>query len=183
MTLTVTPIGIARTPYVDWAPHQPPDRDAPEGRFKVVIDDRYTDGLADLDRFSHIIIIAFLDRSDEVVETRVRPPWAGGREVGLWASRSPSRPSPLGLTIVRLVRIEGNTVFTSPMDLLDGTPVVDIKPYIRSLDSHAGANDGWIEDLDGHEHLLQHLRGVSHDHDQGHDPHHHGHHAVDKETT
>ena len=178
-TITLTPIGVAKTPYADWAPHQPVEREAPPGAFRVELDPRYAEALGDLESFTHVIVISYLDRSPGFESPRVRPPWAKGKEVGLFASRSPARPNPVGLSIVKILRVEGSTIFTSPMDLLDDTPVLDIKPYLHTLDSRPEANDGWVETLDGHEHLLQHLRGVIHDHhdhghDHGNDHHHHG---------
>ncbi len=175
-TINFTPIGIVRTPYTaDWAPQQPLEREAPAESFRIELDERYAPGLADLDSFSHLIVLTYLDRSKGYQGSRVQPPWAKGKEVGLWASRSPARPNPIALSVVRILRIEGATITTSPLDLLDETPVLDIKPYVKTLDARTEANDGWIEGLEGHDHLLQHLRGVPHDHGHDHD-HDHGHH-------
>ncbi len=169
-------IGVARTPYSDWAPDQPLAREAAPDAFRIDLDDEQAGGLEGLERFSHITVLSFLDRASRGPAGSVAPPWAKGREVGLWATRSPNRPNPVGLSVVRLLRVVGCTLFTSPLDLFDRTPVLDIKPYIGTIDALAEANDGWIEDLDGHEHLLQHLRGAPHDHDHGHDhDHDHGH--------
>jgi tRNA (adenine37-N6)-methyltransferase len=172
MAIQLRPIGVARTPYSDWAPNQPPERDAQPGAFRIELDPEHSEGLRDLERFSHLIVVSYLDRSDDEFDYRVQPPWAKGREVGLFASRSPRRPNAIGISVVKLLRIEEETIHTSPLDLLDGTPVIDLKPYIRALDSRPEANDGWIEDLNDHEHLLQHLRAVPHDHGHGHG---HGH--------
>ena len=84
-------------------------------------------------------------------------------EVGLFASRSPVRPNPIGLSIVRLKRIEGNVVYTSGLDVFDGTPLLDIKPYIKGLDSKDDANYGWIKELDDKDHLLLHIKGIPHE--------------------
>lgn len=168
MSITFEPVAVARTPYTDWAPHQPLEREAPDGVFRIEVEERYAEALADLDRFSHLIVIAYLDRSPGYVSARVRPPWAKGKEVGLWAARSPARPNPIALSVVRIVGVEGSTIMTSPIDLFDNTPILDLKPYIGSLDARSEANNGWIDDLDGSEHLIQHLRGAPHDHDHGH---------------
>lgn len=174
MSITFEPVGVAHTPYSDWAPYQPLEREAPDGAFRIELEERYVDALSDLDRFSHLIVVAYLDRSPGFVSARVRPPWAKGKEVGLWAARSPARPNPIALSVVRILGVEGATISTSPMDLFDKTPILDLKPYIGSLDARSEANNGWLEDLDGSEHLIQHLRGVSHTHNHSHD-HDHGH--------
>lgn len=167
------PIGVIHTPYEEdgFCPSQPVERE--EGEARIELDERYAAGLADLDRFSHVIVLFFQDRSKGYKPT-ARPPWAKGRQVGLFASRSPRRPCPIALSTVRLKRIEGNVLVTGLIDAFDGTPVLDIKPYIPSLDVKAGATNGWIEDLDGWEHMLEHVRGVPHAHGHDHD-HEHGH--------
>lgn len=100
---------------------------------------------------------------EEGQELLAEPPWAGGLRVGVFASRSPRRPNPIGLSIVRVLGVEENEVITSGLDAFDGTPILDIKPYIRDLDSKADANYGWVEDLEDREHLTLHIRGIPHD--------------------
>ena len=173
-TYSVRPIGTIRTPYVDWAPHQPVERDTEPGRFRIDVDPQYESGLDQLDRFSHIYVISLLDRVSDEISPTVSPPWAKGLEVGLFASRTPRRPNPIGLHVVRLLRREGRVLHISPIDCLDGTPLLDLKPYIQGLDTKDDANYGWIEDLDDPEHLVQHLRGAPHDH------HHHDHHHSER---
>lgn len=96
-------------------------------------------------------------------ELLATPPWAGGLTVGVFASRSPRRPNPIGLSIVRVLGVQGNEVITSGLDAFDGTPLLDIKPYVKDLDSKADANYGWVEDLEDREHLTLHIRGIPHD--------------------
>jgi tRNA-Thr(GGU) m(6)t(6)A37 methyltransferase TsaA len=134
--------------------------------FYVEVFNQYVSGLKNLGTFSHLDVISYLHQSKGYSLT-VMPPWKKGegseRQVGLFASRSPNRPSPLGLTTVNIKKIKGNRIYTSPMDLFDATPVVDIKPHIGSLDvteSRVG-NDGWLEDSD---HLRLHKEGVPHRH-------------------
>ena len=93
----------------------------------------------------------------------VSPPWTGGVRVGVFASRSPVRPNPIGISIVRIKGFENNEIITTGMDVFDGTPLLDIKPYIKDLDTRADANYGWIENMDDREHLLLHIRGIAHD--------------------
>jgi len=96
---------------------------------------------------------------------QVTPPWqnsAGERKrVGLFASRSPNRPNPIGLTLARVRGVEGNRLLTGPLDLFDGTPIIDIKPHVRTLDQTSVGNDGWLADGD---HLELHKKGVPHSH-------------------
>ncbi len=153
-------IGVIRTPYVDSAPHQPVSDDA--GEFRLCLHSRYAKGLADLDRFRYIYVLFFIHRIGRQPSLSVTPPWAHGKAVGLFSSRSPVRPNPLGLSIVEVKRIVGNEVFTSGLDAFDGTPLLDIKPYIKDLDSKDDANYGWLEDLEDREHLTLHLKGVPH---------------------
>jgi tRNA-Thr(GGU) m(6)t(6)A37 methyltransferase TsaA len=100
-------------------------------------------GLRDLDGFSHIIVVSHLHRST-----------AGGLEVvpflddtprGVFATRSPRHPNPIGLSIVRLLQVKGSTLHVSGLDLLDGTPILDIKPYVPTIDQAEADRIGWLE--------------------------------------
>ena len=93
----------------------------------------------------------------------VSPSWAGGVKVGVFASRSPVRPNHIGISIVRIKSIKKNEILTSGLDAFDGTPVLDIKPYIKDLDVKSDANYGWIEEMEGKEHLLLHIKSIPHD--------------------
>jgi tRNA-Thr(GGU) m(6)t(6)A37 methyltransferase TsaA len=154
-------IGVIRTPYTDDAPYQPVDND--EGDFRIVIDRQYIDGLRQLDKFSYIYVIYLVDRTKRELSMAVTPPWSGGTEVGVFASRSPVRPNPIGLSVVRIKRIVGNEIYTSGLDAFDRTPVLDIKPYIKDLDTKADADYGWIENSADREHLRLHIKGIPHD--------------------
>ncbi len=159
--LSLRPIGFVRTPYSDTAPSQPPRGEA--GRFHVELFPEFAAGIEGLGAFSHVYVVSYLRRSPGYSLT-VTPPWQVGeapRTVGVFASRSPNRPSPLGLTLVRVLGIVGNRIHTSPMDLFDRTPVVDLKPHLASLDETGLGNDGWLADSD---HLQLHKEGVPHRH-------------------
>jgi len=94
----------------------------------------------------------------------VSPPWIPGTKIGLFASRTGVRPNPIGISIVRIKKIEDAAIFTSGLDVFDKTPLLDIKPYIKDLDSKEDANYGWMDDLDSNkEHLLLHIKGIPHD--------------------
>jgi tRNA-Thr(GGU) m(6)t(6)A37 methyltransferase TsaA len=154
-------IGVIRTPYIDNAPYQSLDED--EGDFRIVVDSQYTDGLYKLGKFRYIYVIYYIHRVVRRLSMLVSPPWAGGTRVGLFASRSPVRPNPIGLSIVRIKSIANNEIHTSGLDVFDGTPLLDIKPYINDLDSKSDANYGWIEEMGDKEHLLLHIKGIPHD--------------------
>ncbi len=161
MVFKLNPIGIIHTPYRKHAPYQPVEQDMED--FYVDLDEKFVEGLAELERFRYIYLLYYLDRVKRSLSMTVEPPWADGKKVGLFASRSPARPNPIGLSIVRLLKVEGNRLHTSGLDVLDGTPLLDIKPYIRELDSKEEANYGWLDDLDDREHLMLHIRGIPHD--------------------
>ncbi len=154
-------IGLIRTPYLESAPYQPLDTD--KGNFFIVVDRRYEDGLRELGKFRYLYVIYYAHRAARSVETIISPPWAEGKRVGVFSSRSPVRPNPIALSIVRISKIVRNTIHTSGLDVFDKTPLLDIKPYIKDLDSKADANYGWIEDMDNMEHLALHIRGIPHD--------------------
>jgi tRNA-Thr(GGU) m(6)t(6)A37 methyltransferase TsaA len=136
-------VGIIHTPYTDNVPRQPqPDT---EGEFKIVVDDRWEDGLYRLADFRYICVLFYLHRSHKEVPMRVAPMGMTDIRVGVFASRSPVRPNPIGFSVVRLKKIVKNTIFISGIDVFDGTPLLDLKPYIGSLDCKTDANDGWIE--------------------------------------
>lgn len=170
------PIGTVHSPYTDRAPNQPVDREVEEGRFRVVLDERYAGALGDLEHFAYIYVLFACHRQTGEPKLRIQPPWAGGKEVGLFASRTPNRPNPIGLSTVRLLRVEGSTLHIGPIDAFDGTPVLDVKPYLRLLDAKEDANHGWVDELEGTQHLMEHLMGRPHDHDHDHShDHDHGH--------
>jgi len=154
-------IGTIHTPYTDNAPYQPVDED--KGDFQIILNPEYVDGLHALEKFTYIYVIYYIHRISREEENIVSPPWTGGLEVGIFASRSPVRPNPIGLSIVKVKKIVDNKIFTSGLDVFDGTPLLDIKPYIKDLDSKKDANYGWIKDLDEYEHLLLHIKGIPHD--------------------
>ncbi len=142
--VTFEPIGVIRTPYRESAPRQADA--AAEGDFRIIVDECYRQGLNQLERFRYLYVFFHIDRLDRAVSMMVSPPMAEGRQVGLFASRSPVRPNPIGLSIVRIKRIAGTVIHTTGIDALDGTPLLDIKPYIRHLDVKLDANDGWLDD-------------------------------------
>ena len=155
-------IGVIRTPYENSAPYQAIDEDS--GDFRIVLDTIYEDGLVDLSSFKYIYTIYYIDRLPDISSMKVAPSWAPGIEVGLFASRSPNRPNPIGISIVRIKEVVKNEILISGIDVFDNTPLLDLKPYIKDLDSKDDANYGWLDDLDSNkEHLLLHIKGIPHD--------------------
>ena len=155
------PIGVIRTPYQNNSPYQPVDTD--EAEFYAIIDHQYTEGLSDLKKFNYIYLIFYADRITRKVEMMVSPPWTDGEKVGIFASRSPVRPNPIRLSIVRIKKIVENKIYTSGLDVFDGTPLLDIKPYIKDLDNKDNANYGWISEMNDMAHLSLHIKGIPHD--------------------
>ena len=164
-TVRLSVIGEAHTPYEHKAPYQPFPENVSDGVFFIQVKPEFVPGLVGLETFSHILVFAYLDRSKKA-KLRVRPPWTEEQEeYGVFATRSPNRPSPIGLSRTRLQRIEGDRIYTGPLDLFNRTPIVDIKPFIRSLDTAdrltEEGNDGWLQ---GSDHLELHLLGIPHEH-------------------
>jgi tRNA (adenine37-N6)-methyltransferase len=127
------------------APRQPqvvPSATASLTLAKDLIAEHSLDGLAE---FSHVWLISYLHlNANKTFRPKVHPPRLKGKTVGLFASRSPHRPSALGLTLARLDRVEGATLFFSGIDLVEGTPILDIKPYIPAYDAAPRARAGWV---------------------------------------
>lgn len=107
----------------------------------VVLDNEYVDGLKDLDEFSHIYLFYYFNRSHQT-HLRLKP-FLSDKEHGIFATRAPYRPNSFGMSLVRLDKIENNTLHVRDLDILDGTPLLDIKPYIQRFDSRAEVKSGW----------------------------------------
>lgn len=138
-------IGHARTPWRrrEDAPHQPGA--APDSEGVVEVAPEFREALADLDTFTRVWLLFLFDRSRGWA-AKVKPP-RGGPKRGVLATRAPNRPSQLGLTSVELVAVDVavGAVRVRGIDLLDGTPVLDIKPYLPFTDAWPDAGHGWLE--------------------------------------
>lgn len=127
------PIGVIHSPYIDSGPRQScPDA---KGDFHIVINPEYEKGLFRLEKWSHIYVIYWLHRVSEPLEWIITPHHNNANPSGLFATRTPLRPNPIGLALVELRHVEGNILHISGIDALDATPVLDIKPYHPGLDS------------------------------------------------
>jgi tRNA-Thr(GGU) m(6)t(6)A37 methyltransferase TsaA len=147
MAITFTPIGTIHTPFkdIDGMPIQPSGaRDVP-GR--LVLDPQYEEGLCDLDGFSHLILLYHFHLS-EGYSLMVKPFLDTVRR-GLFSTRAPRRPNPVGLSIVRLNRIDGRIIHILDVDMVDKTPLLDIKPYVPAFDIRRNVRAGWLEQSQG----------------------------------
>ena len=142
MPVTLRPIGIIHTPFAtkDDAPIQGAFR--PEAIGTVEVAEEFADALADIDGFSHLILLYEFDRAAPV--ELVRQTFLGDEPHGLFATRHPARPNPLGITVVSLVSRAGCVLTVAGIDVLDNTPLLDIKPYIPRFDSVPEASEGWL---------------------------------------
>lgn len=140
------PIGVIRTPHTDPAscPIQPRYATGIEGRIEV--DPAFEEGLADLDGFSHIVLLFHLDRAKPPRLKVV--PYLDDRPRGVFATCAPSRPNPIGLSVVRLLRRDGCVLHIADVDMLDRTPLLDIKPYIERFGVRGPVRSGWQRSVD-----------------------------------
>jgi len=141
--ITYRPVGMVRSAYtrIEGMPLQSVAADAIRARVEIRAE--LQPGLRDLDGFSHLHLITHLHRGApgglEVV------PFLDDTVRGIFATRSPRHPNPIGLSIVRLLAVTGSTLEIAGVDLLDGTPVLDIKPYVPTFDSVSAERTGWLE--------------------------------------
>jgi tRNA-Thr(GGU) m(6)t(6)A37 methyltransferase TsaA len=144
--ITFRPIGVIRTPFatIEGMPVQAALGSAVGVAGTIELDPELADALADLDGFSHITLLYHLDRVGPTKLSVV--PFLDNRPHGLFATRSPARPNPIGLSTVRLTGIEGATLRIEDVDILDGTPLLDIKPYVPALDDRSDVRIGWYAD-------------------------------------
>jgi tRNA-Thr(GGU) m(6)t(6)A37 methyltransferase TsaA len=141
--LGISPIGIIRTPFneIRGMPIQPRGAGGAPGR--VEVKPEYCQGLRDVGGFSHLILIYQFHRS-EGYSLLVRP-FLDDAYRGVFATRAPRRPNPIGLSVVELVRVEGCTLHVRGIDVLDGTPLLDIKPFVPEFDSPSTCRVGWLQ--------------------------------------
>ena len=139
------PIGVVRSPYRE-ASEVPKGCGAKhEAEGVLEIDPEFSAGLADIEGFSHLFVLWVFDRSGRAELTGTPP--TDDRPHGVFATRSPFRPNPIGLTVVRLLRREGNRLHVRGLDMLDGTPILDIKPYLSGVPPQE-VKRGWLEEAE-----------------------------------
>ena len=141
--IILNPIGVIHSPYME-------TKDIPiQGRFKddveawVELKDAYGKGLEDLDKFSHAILLYYFHKSDrEDIEGR---PFLEKKKHGIFAIRSPHRPNHIGFSVVKIKAVQKNKLYFSGVDMIDGTPLLDIKPYVKYFDSKENVVSGWLD--------------------------------------
>lgn len=139
------PIGMIHSPHVaaEETPIQPIYARGANGTAEIYPE--LADGLQDLEGFSHIILIYQFHKAGP--PKLITKPFLEDTPHGVFATRSPSRPNPIGLSLVRLIRREGAVLFLDDLDVLDGTPLLDIKPYVGRFDHKDLVRSGWIEKI------------------------------------
>ncbi len=142
--MEMEPIGIIHSPFKTKqdCPIQPVF--AQNARGKIEIFKKYQDGLKDIDLFTHIYILYLFDRAGDI--QLVRPTFFDDTPHGIYASRHPCRPNGIGMSIVGLECLDDNVLDIQGVDVLDGTPLLDIKPYIPKFDIFESASNGWVAD-------------------------------------
>lgn len=140
------PIGVIRSSHVrsEETPIQPVFANNCLGRAEVFSE--YAEGLRDVEGFSHIYLVYHFDRAKP--SQLIVAPFLQNEQRGIFATRAPCRPNPIGLSIVKLLRRKGHVLYLDDVDVLDGTPLLDIKPYTAKFDRIEHTRNGWQDDVD-----------------------------------
>jgi tRNA (adenine37-N6)-methyltransferase len=143
---TFNPIGFVKSPYKDTSsiPRGLGAEHKAEGSLEILRE--FEAGLTDIEGFSHLYVIWAFDRSDGF-DLIANPPTDEKRPHGVFSTRSPRRPNPIALTVVELLRREGSSIFVRGVDMLDGTPILDIKPYLSSIPEEK-LSRGWLAEAE-----------------------------------
>ena len=143
-TVNYKPIGVIRSPFEEnvGVPRQAIGASDIKGSIEVFKE--FSEGLKDMDGFSHIVVIFHLHMVKRP-SLKACPPW-DGKEHGIFATRSPYRPNPIGLSVVKLESIDKNILYISGIDMADSSPVLDIKPYVPDLNPNKDVRIGWLTD-------------------------------------
>jgi tRNA-Thr(GGU) m(6)t(6)A37 methyltransferase TsaA len=142
--ITHTPIGVIHSQFTDPddTPIQGVFADGARGEVEVFLE--YSDGLKDIGGFSHLILLYHFHRADGY--SLISKPFMEDTEKGIFSIRHPRRPNPIGISIVRLEDVRGNILEICDVDILDGTPLLDIKPFVHQFDHRADIQSGWVDD-------------------------------------
>ena len=137
------PVGVVRSPFRtgEGSPRQAVGAEGSRGT--IEIDPDFVEGLADLNGFSHVLVVFHMN---QVTDCRLtaHPPW-DDKPHGVFSTCSPYRPNPIGVSVVKLEGVEGNVLRIRNLDMLDGTPVLDLKPYVPDLFPRDELRVGWLE--------------------------------------
>lgn len=134
------PIGYIKTGNQDKVPRQPQISD--KGHY-LELDLKYIPAIKYLDKFKYIYVLFHLNKIDQ---SNMKMKLNKEKEVGIFATRTPYRPNPIAMSVVKLIRIKNNKIYISGIDAYDNTPILDIKPYIKELDIKNDANSGWLRE-------------------------------------
>jgi tRNA-Thr(GGU) m(6)t(6)A37 methyltransferase TsaA len=147
MEISYRPIGIIHSPFtnIEGMPIQPTGASGIQGTVEVFPE--FAEGLQDLEGFSHLILLYHFHRVQEA--KLIVTPFMDSQLRGVFATRAPKRPNPIGLSIVKLISIEHNILRIENVDILDGTPLLDIKPYVPDFDRPPADRVGWLEQAKG----------------------------------
>lgn len=145
MEFSIRQLGIIHSPYKskDECPIQGTVK--PEGNGRIEVFPEYEEALETIETFSHIILFYIFNEAGDIKLSR--PTFLDDASHGVFASRHPCRPNGIGLSIVKLNERNGNVLKVSEIDVLDNTPLIDIKPYIPRFDYRENANNGWVEKM------------------------------------
>lgn len=154
--LLVKPIGVVRSPFAELAetPRQPRAAEGVRGRIELAPGLGLEDAAADLEGWDYVWVIFWFHRAmrrdgSSPFKAKVLPP-RSERKRGVLSTRAPHRPNPIGLSVLRLISVEGLVLHVEDLDLVDGTPVLDLKPYVPWTDAIPSARTGWLEPPEGH---------------------------------
>jgi len=145
-SLNLTMIGEINTPWttIENMPIQPHGAEGVAGTIKIY--DEFVEGLTDIEGFSHLILLYKLHKVTDYELSVI--PFMDKQHRGIFATRSPKRPNAIGISTVELIRREGNLLYISGVDMLNGTPLFDIKPFYEKFDNRFNTRQGWLENKD-----------------------------------
>jgi len=147
MKIEYQPIGVIHTPFKirEGMPIQPSGANGVHGTVEVF--QEFTEGLADLEGFSHIILLYHFHQSND--SPLFVTPFMDSQPRGVFSTRAPKRPNPIGISVVKLFKIEGSSLHVENVDIIDETPLLDIKPYVPEFDHYPADRIGWLEQTRG----------------------------------
>jgi len=149
ITINYKPIGILKTPFNTTVgmPIQPTESNVSVGM--IILDEPLVEGLVDLDGFSHITLLYHLHEVSDYKLTVI--PFIDNKPHGIFATRAPVRPNAIGISTVKLLSISGNVLHIEGVDMLNDTPLLDIKPFYPQYDNRLNTRSGWLEAIDSNE--------------------------------
>jgi tRNA-Thr(GGU) m(6)t(6)A37 methyltransferase TsaA len=147
MEIIYHPIGTIHSPFneLEGMPIQPTGEASAPGTIEIFPE--FAQGLKDLEGFSFVILLYHLHKVSR--SALIVTPFLGSESHGVFATRAPTRPNPIGLSIVKLIKIDGTKLHVENLDILDGSPLLDLKPYVPEFDWRPDARIGWLESVKG----------------------------------